>query len=268
VIRLAALVCLLLAVAGCGSSAPSTDPPQPRVDTDEPTDVTTRIVGASAAQTKLLHEILAGVDSKQIEQIVVRPPEPGWKPFPDGAVEVALSGPDDMEGDWERWLVAGAFSDRSHDLGLPVVEVVSVNEDGSRLGARSMVRGPDREEPYDEPIRDVRKAAADAGAAVRRIRVVRPWDAALAVSLEVEDPAAFLVRRYERYVGATSAIEQRFPDGSSLEIYDRDGELILLTQRAERVSAWSTYVKRELEGCAPILMSRPLGDEPPPCPVG
>lgn len=265
-IRLAAFVFLVLVVAGCGSSAPGNEP-EP-VEANRPSNVTTKIVGASAAQTELLHEILAGVDSEQIDQIVVRPPEPGWRPFPDGAVEVALSGPEGNEAAWERWLVAGAFSDRSHDLHLPVVEVVSWNEDGSRLGARSMVPAPDGDQPPGESAHGIRDAAADAGAEVRRIRVVRPWGTALAVSLEVEDPASFLVRRYPRYVKATSAIERRFPDGSSLEIYDRNGQLILLTQRAERVSASGTYVKPELEGCASILRSRPLGYRVPPCPVG
>lgn len=271
-----ALPVLLLAAlaAGCGAGTPvSSDvvgTARVEVEKHEPMEIRTQIVGASPEQECLLREILAGVDPSHVDKVVIAPVEPGWEPFPEGAVQIALSGPDTSEASWERILVAGAFGDRSADARLPTVEVFG--EDGeatSRAGARSALPGPTGEPKHDlEALAaSLDDAARQAGARLEELRLLSAWDAALAVTLRVDgDPAEFLAERLDVFLAADKSGSAHSPEGSLLQVLDRTGRVIYASTSTERLGTFGTWIPWELEGCHDTAMPRPADYAPPPCP--
>jgi hypothetical protein len=275
------LLCVLLAAAalvGCGSeqlgSAKSETSGAVVWTERRPGDVRTPLRNASPAQERLLREILAGVRDRSIEAVEVVTPDPAWNLVQERSVQLNLSGPDDGEAAFERWLVAGAFVDRSHQEGLAPVGVVQVTDDGVRTEGpgQHVVRVPairPTPEGVERAAEQIRTAAAAARAGVQSIRVHEPDGGAIAVTLEVGDPPQFLAHRFERFEASVRQIWTRFPEGRLMRAVDDGGREIYLSYVAHRLGASSAGVPPELEGCISLGLSQPAGLEPPPpCPLG
>ena len=101
-----------------------------------------------------------------------------------------------------------------------------------------------------------------AGAQVQEIRVLKPLDYALEITLRVSDPAEFLDHRAPK----PSERLGEPPGDFDLRFVDSEGNRIAESWHA--LTTGSTWVRPDLEGCSPYLGSRSTSYKPPPCPIG
>lgn len=271
---LAAVCTGLLSVSlliACGGASPgSSGAPEPVFVKVPPSQVETRITGGSTAQRDLLREILAGVGGT-IPRAAIVQPESYWHPH-KGDVAIQLEGGEHTLP--RQHLVAGAFVDRSEQAGLPNVVAAEVTGDGFPVGRDPGVTSVPNERPVvvgeEEAVRlndALADAASAAGARLRSLRILEPWGTAAEVTLEVDDPAPFLARRYHEFKRRSRSVWGAFSEGWSLEVVDGAGGLVLHDSQAARVFSTSSFVREDLEGCVSLGMSRPSTWSPPPCPA-
>jgi hypothetical protein len=255
-------VALALLVAACGpvrESSPSAEPTSVSVP---PGKVTTQIVGASPKQEEILLESLSGVGDRRIETITVAKADWGNHDGVGVAFTARPAAVKDMRTSWEATMIADAFAVRSRELGLPSVSyyglpgfgTIALGDPGSARTRRGTA------EKVKAFAGRLEEEAERAGAKVREIEVLKPLGYALAVTLEVPDPAAFLDHRaldfFER-LGEP-------PGDFDLRIVDSAGARV--SENWSAGSSGSVWVRRDLDGCSPYLVSRPVGYTPPPCP--
>jgi hypothetical protein len=253
-------------LAACGAARESSASGEPTVVYVSPSDVTTKIVGATPKQEEILRGALSGVGDERIETITVEEPEPGWGSSPD---DVALSisprpkGPPSMRASWDAWLVANAFAVRSRELGLPSVAYMAYPGEASAIGeaAYEMARRGTKEK-VDAFVHRIEVESKRAGAQVQEIQVLKPLDYALAITLRVSDPAEFLDHRAPKLFERLGEP----PGDFDLRFVDSDGNGIAENWHA--LSGGALWVRRDLDGCSPYLVSRPMTYKPPPCPSG
>src|SRR6266540_1075206 len=124
---------LALLVAGCGTAAsgPPVGGAAPAVGSISPSDVTTKIVGGTPMQQKVMREVLAGLGPTTLTEVEIQESEPS---------SVLLVVPHDQENvlaEWQSWLLAQAFAQRSRQLELPTVAQLAAEHgatDGDSLG--------------------------------------------------------------------------------------------------------------------------------------
>jgi hypothetical protein len=225
-----------------------------------PGQLKTQIVGASPQQKEILLASLSGVGDRRIQTITVAKADPEWG-VPDGVglkFTPRREAADDMRTSWEAFLIGDAFARRSRELGLPKVAYVSApNVGASAIGEAA---GASKEEEIKAFATRLREEADRAGAKVREIEMLKPDGYAIAATLQVSDPAEFL--------------DQRAPDLlQRLDVPPRDYDLRIVDSNGDRVSEnWnaanggSVWVRGDLEGCSPYIVSQPISYEPPPCP--
>jgi hypothetical protein len=243
---------------GCYWPHPSAGPPghEPlHCDAEEPLP---RIEGASPKQAALLREILGGIGRTDVEKITVLKADKDM-PGPADAAQLIFDLPlEDRVANWHMELIAKAFRERSLELGLPSVVFYSGGHGG---GALTDPRTPEQELTLAEARNTaarIREAARRHGAKVRRLELIHPRRFAFVLELQVDDPAKFLVRGFEDVVGPLDELDIRRYDGRSIEVVDGKGKFVLGS------GGWFS-VRRELEGCAPVITG--FDTKPPPCPA-
>jgi hypothetical protein len=268
---------------GCGpyfrGGPPGRGPPPCPADSGAqskppPTDVETRIVGATPKQETVLREILTGLGDTVIEEIRVAPPGKGWTPFKPHSVVVRLetAKTDERErGRWEAALVAEAFEARSRALHLQPVAAYETADGGIALD------GPGEPDPDDRaPVTrkeiesGIVSGAKESGAEIVTLRIGKPRHFAAAVTLRVGDPASFLKHRLRRFLDAVPSLSNCQYDGLYVLVTDRHGKYVWLSAitQGDSISGGAEGARPDLAGCYPSAMyGSATGDEPPPCPV-
>src|SRR5438552_643428 len=165
------LLAVALVCAGCGPAVASDRPADARLVSIQPSEVTTKVVGASPKQETVLREILAGLGPTRVESIALVKPDKEWGAPPDAVgFDAKLATTNDMLASWQASLAGEAFSERSFELGLPPLAYISVGGDSSSaLGtdAASALAEPSVTlAEANELARRVRKLAELHGAAV------------------------------------------------------------------------------------------------------
>jgi hypothetical protein len=156
-------------------------------------------------------------------------------------------------------LIANAFRERSLELGLPSVVFYSGGHGGEAL--TDDARTTDDELTLAEArsvAGRIREAAKRHDAKVRRLELIRPHRFAFVLELQVDDPAEFLVQGYKDVVRPLDGLDNRRYDGQSIEVVDGEGKFVLGS------GGWFS-VRRDLEGCAPVITG--FDTNPPPCPA-
>jgi hypothetical protein len=256
-------VAIVLLVAACG---PAQETPsagaEPTIVSVPRGEITTEIVGATPEQEEVLLQALSGVGDRRIETITVTEAE--WAGEP-GEVNLDFTprprADDDMRTTWEAQMIGEAFALRSRELGLPSVASISVPGMASALGHLD----PDPAARTQQRVRvfadRVAKEAGLADVDVREIEILKPLGYAVAVTLQVSDPATFLDRRAPKLFARLGNSPSEF----DLRIVDSSGARVAENWNAG--STGSVWVRRDLGGCSPYLVSRPASYDPPPCPV-
>jgi hypothetical protein len=247
------------ALRGCYWPHPSAGPPDKEPVHCEAEEPQPRIEGASPKQAAVLQEILGGIGRTRVAQIRVAKAEKDMA-GPVDAVQLIFDVPaEDRVADWHMELIAKAFGKRSRELGLPPIVFYSGAHGGSALSEDAGL--PDDEvtlaEAREVAMR-IREAAARHDVKVRRLELIRPRRFAFVLELEVDDPAEFLVRGYEEVVKPLDELDIRRYDGRSIEVVDGHGNFVLGS------GGWFS-VRRDLEGCAPVITG--FDTDPPPCPA-
>lgn len=159
----------------------SEGPPQPAV------------AGGSAEQRALLGEIVEGIGPSALVSVTVTATDRG--------VELAAElGPDaDLRGEWEAWLIAGAFRDRSHELGLPAVVGLAIGDD------RISIAGGPWSGGLDDPralSREVHRADGRSSVHFDEYALLQPAGVVPAITFKVgeEAAAAFLKQQLPRFL--------------------------------------------------------------------
>jgi hypothetical protein len=239
-----------------------------------PSDITTRIVGATPKQESVLREILAGLGETVIEEIRVAPAGKDWTPFKPNSVVVRLetAKTDEKErAGWEAALVAEAFEARSRALKLQPVAAYEAGDDGIALD------GPDEPDPDDrapvtrEEIESgIVSGAKESDAEIVTLRIVEPRHLAAAVTLRVGDPASFLKHRLRRFLEAVPSSGDRQYDGLYVLVVDGRGNYVWVSAGTvgDTISGGAEGARPDLAGCYPNpFYGSATGKEPPPCPV-
>ena len=230
-----------------------------------------QITGGTPAQRTLLRQVVRAQATSQIVKLTIAPANPSWQPERPGEVQLTaeLAGAgkrarDNNLGDWETWMVGGAFRDRSAALGLPRVIVVGDNE-----GAQRATGGP---HPARRPMsglpgfrRRVAAVAARSGARIVAVRVGDPDGYSALVALQVADPVPFLRHR----LGPLELrLQDLHADGTFIVVFERAGRLLSSEGGSLRLSSGlGGGGDPRYRSCLPFLTTGPLTLAPPlPCP--
>jgi hypothetical protein len=266
------LALLVLVLSGCGAarqSAPGAKDRTAAVASIDPSAVTTKILGGTTMQQKVLREVLAGIGPTSLEEVEI-------KGSPRKHLAVGLVVPHDVENvmaEWHAGLLAQGFAERSRELGLPPVAFLAAERgdaDGVDFGA-----GPAAESSptLSEAMRTAaraRKAAELHGAEVTRLEILKPNGYAFLLDLRVKgDQARFLQD------GLPQVLQFVEPEGSGFAgdyslIVDGEGQRVWEGAQAKDGDGWSEMGGTErwdLAGCSPFFRSGPPGRGPPPCPA-
>ena len=197
------------------------------------------ISGGSAAERTLLRSIVRAMRPTQIRTLTIGPATKDWHPLRPGDVAMMAglaatsAGHRNDLGEWETWLVGGAFRDRSAALRLPRVLVIA---DG--LGAQRATGGehPAAETAAGLPVlrRHVQAAVAASGADVVTLRLGIPDGYSADVSLQVARPAWFLQHRLLRLQSRLQALAT---DGAFISLFEADGRPLFVAGGSARLTS-------------------------------
>jgi hypothetical protein len=265
---------LSLVAAGCGSGVAASSHGRPATTTGVALASSRMplIIGGSPAERSLLARIARAMGTSQIRKLVVTPAPGDWHPLRPGDVELTATVAatsdrnENLRGEWEAWILGGAFRDRSAALGLPRVLVVSSAGGGGRVQPPGeSLRPPADRAGLATFRRRVEAAVAGSGAHVVAVRVGAPDGYSADVTLQVSDPLAFLRHQLGPLQGRLSAVES---DGTFLQLFEPDGRLLYTSGGSARLSSGLAGVAdHRYETCVTVGLGGPLTLAPQlPCP--
>jgi hypothetical protein len=271
--RIAIVVAAMVAIAAsaCGQASAAAPRPTEMTHVSVPPPHTPAITGGLPAERALLRTIVREMRPSQIRALTVGPPDGAWHPSRPGDVEVLATltrpaaGRENSLGEWESWLVGGAFRDRSAALGLPRVLVVGVSGSGAQRatgGAHPPAASPAGVAAYR---RRVVAAARASGARIVAVRVGVPDGYSAEVTLQVSHPVPFLNRRLGQL---RSQIDGLRDDGAFITVYEANGRLLSTGGSSTRLaSGLGGITDRRYESCGMTLTLGGTTLAPPlPCP--
>jgi hypothetical protein len=256
---------LLLAVVfatGCGAESDA-DRVEARVISIRPAQVTTKIVGASPEQRRVLRQIMAGFGPTRVEAVELVEPEDDMRAPPNGVALNVRAPRNDWLAQWHARLIGDVFYRRSSELDLPPVVWLGTEGGGHALGVwsarnirgRALTLGQARDIAHR-----LRMAATANNAEVLRLELIRPQRLGFVVVLQADDPASFLLFGYEDVLKPLDELRGRGHEGTYLEVVDRNRDFVLR-------SGSSFSVREDVASCAPVLVLGGMSYDPPPCPV-
>lgn len=270
-----ALVLLPLAVfvitASCGAGAARERAGNVATPRREPgNDASARPVeirGGSTRERAVLGEIVYGLGRTRIERIVIHEPDKRlWRPVREGDAALRITVAEKaIRGRWEAILVAGAFVDRSNEARMRIPVVLELPDDAFRLD------GPGesalRWKPQDEEAvtREIHALAEEVGASLIGLEILRPYGLAVALRIQVDQPAAFLKTGLDRLLDPFVRERARY-DGVYIQVTGEGGGRIYELGNTNRQRQVSIRVRRDLAGCVPMFPADPRS-LPPPCPA-
>jgi hypothetical protein len=233
------------------------------------------IVGGTAEQRTLLRSIEDGLRPTAIRSVSIRNIGVVGFPSKDWA-EISIR-PRDGQGrtvraEWETYVLAGAFRDRSAEEGLAQVEVLDYGGGVVRIERvrATPTASPEPASPAERIgiARTFAESAIAQGAELERLDVLTPAGPAVALVLRVDEPAAFVKQRFLPIVKRWWANDRL--EGAYLLVEDRQGRFVMEHAFSKRgvEASWRRF-RPDLAGCDPII---PIGVDPrakppPPCPA-
>lgn len=189
-----------------------------------------------------------------VAAIRIAPAPPQWHPLKPGDDEVIATlrpagSPihENMLGEWESWVIGGAFRDRSAAAGLPRIVVI-----GDPIGA-SRVWPPNTRLPERSPAalhtfrRHVREALRGLPVRIAYLETAAPDGYTALIGLQTAHPGRFLEQGDQAAVQALSRLHS---DGWFIAVYDRHGHLIQVGGNGARMSiGGSETVDPRYYGC-------------------
>lgn len=248
--------------------------PQPRVrwaTVRLPGPHAVAISGGSPAQRSLLRQIVAKMRPTQIRTLTIGSVPADWKPTSPDQVQLTAGLPGDghghenSRGQWEAWMIGGAFRDRSLALGLPRLLVLSDPEGAQRVEPPT---GKQRRRPAPIDVAALRAGvdrAAGASGHLLELRLGDPLGATAEVTIQTERPVSFLRSGLGRL---ETALRAAGLDGGFIDAFERDGTHLSSNGWSDRLSSGmgGTWDRR-YETCISQGHGGPMTMAPPlPCP--
>jgi hypothetical protein len=232
------------------------------------------IEGASPEQRDLLLEILAGLRSAAIARIELRPhepepPEEGLDPpaHPRRGEDIVVDvEPYSIRASWEVDLLATTYRRRAREVKLGRVVWGELRWSGRTYSGTSL-EGREARRPLKPQETEALQAAISTAAAdeLERMQVLKPDAHAVAVTLRVAEPHAFMRLRLQDFLRAAHDWNQRLA-GFYLEVRDDQPGAVYMQGWVGSGGIAST--RPDLECCAPPTLGMAIDAPPPPrCPV-
>jgi hypothetical protein len=244
-------VALLTVATACGSArGAGTTVHHPMAAVTAPRPERVSITGGTARQRALLRRIVAGQRPAAISALRIAPADPAWKPLRPGDVALwATLSPAraNLLGEWESWVIGGAFRDRSAALGLPRVVVVG-DDDGASRVAPSSIRLP-AAPPAALPgfARRVHAILRRLGVHIAYLGAGVPDGYTAEIGVQTAHPAPFLQHRLE---AVDQALFRLHSDGWYLAVYDGRGRLVQAGGNGGRLGIGGAgVVDHRYDGC-------------------
>jgi hypothetical protein len=227
-----------------------------------------QVVGGSSAQRRLARIVAHRVGGVTLRSVRFAPPSRLLRHLHVRSAEMVVtsSQPRTVRGEWDVQLYAGTF--------IALAERYRVPLGGVSAGERE---GPIRLWPaYDIDSR--LPTSRQVGALVMRLldaatraqaRVLEEWTAvaparAIALTLRVDDPAAFLKHRARRVLNVLWRTKVPLL-GYYVGVEDAGGNIVWATSRLPNEGA--VFAIPALDACSPVTHSEPALTTPPPCPA-
>jgi hypothetical protein len=230
------------------------------------TAVDTAIVGVSPGLRAAIRQSLAGVGKTSITRVAVTPFgssggvalrftfSPGGDPARHSAIY----------SEWQAGLVSTATRDRARDRRLEPVLAYYVTSGGGVIEGRP-VRVPPQPTAASL-IGRVRRIAAGLGASLVKATVLRPRGVAMAVVLDVNDPARFLRSdsKFEYRAFPKQTPHGNGLDGTYVEVRT-GGRVVYINALNNRMLSGSGWIDPRFSGC--VNLPTAIGGQTPSCPV-
>ena len=258
----AASACLLLA-GGVATAAAGPPPAGAKV----------AIVGGTAAQQRLARLTALRVGGVTLSRVVFRSPTRVLRSMHVHGVELLVlsRGKDTVRSEWEQQLYVGTY------LGLmarwpkaAVAAVATAHTEGPVNAPQPLMQPLDVFGSNPKATRVARltqrllAAAASAKARVVELRVAATPARAIALTVRVSDPAAFLKHRAKALLDILN-----WPSVPLLGYYlaaeDVSGRIFWDTSQLPRTGA--VFTIPSLDACNPVAHGDAVGFNPPPCPA-
>jgi len=220
------------------------------------------IVGGSPVQRELARTIALRVGGVTIGRVVFRR---------GGAELVVVSKPVPnsltLRADWEAQLYAGTYLALAQRCPRAKVgAVVAAHSEGpaDRWPAYDLWSKLPRARAVAALAARLDQAATTRGAQVVGLKIATAPARAIAVTLRVHDPAAFLKHRGASFLELLSTPHIRLL-GYYVGLEDAGGHLVWATSRLPNEG--SVFATRRLDACSPVWHSEPVGAKQLPCPA-
>jgi hypothetical protein len=221
----------------------------------------TVVAGGTPAQQQLARQILVRLAPTRITSVRFRPSRFRQTP----GQETDVKGVDgSIRTDWEEKLFWDAFVLAAERRGIEVPDSVMTDTDSRSV--ENIAGGP-KSPPTGKQLslylRSIRAASARAHAQIVGLRVLRPGPVAVAFTLKVSDPAAFLKHRSQELW----KLYGRGPAGlyaAYIGLKDSHGTVVWAAGWLPNEGGY--YVRPDLYSCSPAVTFAPPRS-PPPCPA-
>lgn len=227
------------------------------------------IVGGTPAQRHVARLTALRVGGVTLSRITFRSPTQILRHMHVHGVELVVSsrGNDTVRSEWEEQLYVGSY------LGLmarwpkaTVVAAASAHTEGPVARLRPYeVFGSNPKSTRVAVFREhLITAAEHAKATIVELRVAALPARAIALTVRVNDPAAFLKHRAQSLLNLLTRPSIPLL-GYYLAAEDAHGQLVWATSRLPETG--SVFTIPSLDSCSPVHHSEMAGDHPPPCPA-
>jgi hypothetical protein len=234
-----------------------------------PAGMSVTIAGGTSAQRQLARLTALRVGGVTVRRVAFRAPSRVLRHEHLHGAELVVSsaGKETLRADWEQELFVGTY------LGLmarwpkaAVVAAATNHTEGpaARLQTLDVFGSNPRASSVQRQVTAFVNRATASGAKVIEFRTIATPARAMAITLRVGDPAAFLKHRTRALLDLLN--KPRVPLlGFYLGIEDESGQLVWATSRLPNTGGVFTIPR--LDACSPVTHSEPLGHAPPPCPA-
>ena len=228
-----------------------------------------RIVGGSKAERRLARLVALRVGGVTLRQVRFETPSRALRHMHVRGAEmlVTSSQPRTVRGEWELHLYAGTFIALNARYRVPLGGIVA----GQREGPISLWRPFDLYSQIPTSLEigalnlRLTEAAARAQAKVLELRTASTPARAIALTLQVADPAAFLKHRGLPILNILYRTKVPLL-GFYVGLKDETGQLVWATSRLPNEGA--VYATPALDACSPVKHSEPvIAARRPSCPA-
>jgi hypothetical protein len=227
------------------------------------------VVGGTPAQRALARLTANRVGGITLSRVVFRSPTRALRHEHVHGVEMVVSsrGPDTVRSNWEQQLYIGAYL--TYMTRWPKGEIAAAagfHTEGpaDRLNAYDVYGSNPKTSVISGLTRRLIDAAAQAKARIVEERIASLPARAIALTLRVDDPAAFLKHRASAFIRLLWPLKAPIL-GYYLGVEDASGALVFATSRLPNTG--SVSVIPSLDSCSPVGHTEMGLQPPPPCPA-